>query len=68
MIDAPIATTSSGLIVHKGSRLNISRTAFCTAEERVEPPTKTTCSISSNSSFASRNTRLHTLIVLSSAT
>ena len=42
VMDAPIATTSSGLIVHKGSWLNTSRTAFCTAYERVEPPTNTT--------------------------
>jgi len=52
-IAAPIATTSSGLMLLFGSLPKISFTRACTAGVRVEPPTSTTSSMSFGVSLAS---------------
>ena len=52
-IAAPIATTSSGLIVRLGSLPNNAVTNSMTAGMRVIPPTSTTSSISPGPIFAS---------------
>ena len=52
---APTATTSSGLTPLWGSFLNIFLTSSCTFGIRVEPPTKTTSSMSLAESLASRS-------------
>ena len=62
-IDAPIATTSSGLTPFDGSFLKKSLTMFWIAGIRVEPPTKITSSISLTPIPASLNALRHGSIV-----
>ena len=62
-IDAPIATTSSGLTPFEGSFLKKSLTMFWIAGIRVEPPTKITSSMSFTVMLASAKALRHGSIV-----